>query len=368
MFISSNQSFILDNAVKAFEVAFRSFIVDTLTQNYPSKQSLFDALSRINTSSEVMYAGKIQAKVSKLRGDIDNVYKHITECNQAYVNRHYDNDVPYVSELIDFLLIFFNSNFSNNHLTDGFISIEDFHFSASLYYSIRNDLSHPASRPISEINANKVIYFIDNLVAILDDKYFWYESKTYIRQKKKDFYNVVDKTSLKVSNLDSVRFLHKKLLCRDTEMNALTVALLGNETRKRLAGSVSLYGYGGVGKTAMTIDFLYRVMREKKDGKHNDIEYLLFFSSKDECLTYKNTTGNLYIDKIRPEFTSLKELQQSICKALSIDDINDMILKYKRGIIVIDNIENLPVDEKNKIFTFIKSLPPRSSIHNYIKK
>jgi hypothetical protein len=358
MFISVNQSFILDNAIKAFEVAFRSFIVDNLTQDYASKEALLDALSRINTSSEVMYAGKIRAKVNKLSGNIDNVYNHIVECNQSYINMNYDNDVPYVSELIDFILIFFNSNFSTSHLTDGFSSIEDFHFSASLYYAVRNDLSHPASRPISEVNANKVIYFIDNLIVTLDNKYFWYESKTNIQEKIKEFYNVADTTSLKVSNLDSVRFLHKKLLCRDTEINTLSVALLGDETRKRLAGSVSLYGYGGVGKTAMSIDFLYRVMREKKDGKHNDIEYLLFFSSKDECLTHQNTTGNFYIDKIRPEFTSLSELQQSICKTLSIDDINDLITKYKRGIIVIDNIENLPADEKSKIFTFIKSLPP----------
>lgn len=357
MFISLTQSFILDNAVKSFEVAFRSFIVDVLTQNYTSKQSLIDALSRINTSSEIMYAGKIQAKVNKLNGNIDTIYKYIVECNQAYVNKHYDNDVPYVSELIDFLLIFFNSNFSNSHLTDGFSLIEDFHFSASLYCAIRNDLSHPASHPISEVNANKVIYFIKNLTATIEKKFFWYVSKENILQKIQEFYDTEDKTTLKVSNLDSLRFLHKNLLCRDEEIKKLSIALLGSTTRKRLAGSVSLYGYGGVGKTAMSIDFLYRVMSEKKDGRYEDIEYLLFFSSKDECLTYKTTTGNLYIDKIRPEFSNLKELQQVICNALRIDNIDDLVIKYKRGIIVIDNIENLLPEEKIKIFTFIKSLP-----------
>ncbi|WP_413692960.1 hypothetical protein [Psychromonas sp. KJ10-2] len=72
--------------------------------------------------------------------------------------------------------------------------------------------------------------------------------------------------------------------------------MLGNNIRQRLAGSIVLYGYGGVGKTAITTEFLYRVLRDKKDGKYTDVSYLLFYSSKDEYLRDNKSTGELYLD------------------------------------------------------------------------
>ncbi|MGD9716148.1 MAG: hypothetical protein AB7U26_03635 [Sulfuricurvum sp.] len=357
MFISVDQSLILDNAVKSFEVAFRSFIVDILVNNYPTENSILQDLNSINTGNGVIYAGKLNAKITNLKTNIPSVYKVILNCNNSYATKTYNNNVPYVSELIDFLLIFFNKHFSDKHLTDNFTSVEDFHFSASLYHKIRNDLSHPASHPVNESDANKVIYFIKNLMAILDEKYFWYNNKNNIEGIINDYYNIKNKTTLKITNLDNVRFLHKKVLCRDTELEKLSNALLGTDSRRRLAGSVSLYGYGGVGKTALTIDFLYRIMREKKDGKHNNIDYLLFFSSKEEYLTHQNTTGNLYINKVKPEFQSLDELISKICSTLAMENIDEIDKKYNGGIIVIDNIENISSEEKEKIFKFINSLP-----------
>lgn len=357
MFISVDQSLILDNAVKSFEVSFRSFIVDVLVNNYPTESSILQDLNSINTSNGVIYAGKLNAKIANLKTNISSVYKVILDCNNSYETKTYNNNVPYVSELIDFVLIFFNKHFSDKHLTDNFTSVEDFHFSASLYHKIRNDLSHPASHPVNESDANKVVYFIKNLIAILDEKYFWYNNKNNIERIINDYYNVIDKTTLKITNLDNVRFLHKKVLCRNTELEKLSNALLGTDLRRRLAGSVSIYGYGGVGKTALTIDFLYRIIREKKDGKHNNIDYLLFFSSKEEYLTHQNTTGNLYINKVKPEFQSLNELISKICSALAMENIDEIDKKYNGGIIVIDNIENISSEEKEKIFKFIYSLP-----------
>ena len=132
---------------------------------------------------------------------------------------------------------------------------------------------------------------------------------------------------------------------------------MGSDIRQRLAGSVLLYGYGGVGKTAITTEFLYRLLRDKKDGKYSDVEYLLFFSSKDEYLRSSNSTGEFYIDSARPEFSTFDDLASAICKRLKLDSVHQIAEKYQRGIIAIDNIENINSDEQKKIFAFVKSLP-----------
>ncbi|WP_175606904.1 hypothetical protein, partial [Serratia marcescens] len=108
---------------------------------------------------------------------------------------------------------------------------------------------------------------------------------------------------------------------------------------------------------AITTEFLYRLLRDKKDGKYSYVEYLLFFSSKDEYLRSSNSTGEFYIDSARPEFSTFDDLASAICKRLKLDSVHQIAEKYQRGIIAIDNIENINSDEQKKIFAFVKSLP-----------
>lgn len=102
---------------------------------------------------------------------------------------------------------------------------------------------------------------------------------------------------------------------------------------------------------------MYRLVRDKKDGKYPDLNYLLFFSSKDEYLRENKSTGELYIDMARPEFSNFEELKQLICSALKIDDVASISEDLGRGIIAIDNIENIEEGEKSKILEFIRFLP-----------
>ncbi|HGO4996178.1 TPA: ATP-binding protein, partial [Klebsiella pneumoniae] len=199
--------------------------------------------------------------------------------------------------------------------------------------------------------------FIENVLSELPEKYFWYRKKINIKNDIIKYRNMVLSDEPRFHNLNYASSTHKDLLCREEIITRLYDSLMGNDIRHRLAGSVVLYGYGGVGKTAITAEFLYRVIRDKRDGKYPDIEYLLFFSSKDEYLRENVTTGELYIDTYKPEFMTLNDLQQLICSALGITDINELYKKESRGIIAIDNLENIIDAEKIKIIDFIKSLP-----------
>ncbi|HHA1521922.1 TPA: ATP-binding protein [Enterobacter cloacae] len=357
MYISVEQTFELDKIIKSNEVALRSFVADVLLIEYDNHNKLKTALESISISDEIIYSKRFQSKLKNYIANSHAIFDQIVMCKASLDAKTFNNDVPYVSDLIELMLIFFNSHFSNKNIAKDFSSVEEFHYCCTLYHRARNNLSHPASRPVSIIDANKVIYFIENTLATLPERYFWYRPKDNIKNDITKCRGMIFGESSVVHNLNYAASTHKNLLCREGIIQYLYDALMGNDVRQRLAGSVVLYGYGGVGKTAITTEFLYRILRDKKDGKYSDIEYLLFFSSKDEYLRENVTTGELYIDTHKPEFSTLEELQRLICSSLKISDIKLIHTYNKRGIITIDNIENIVEEEKTKIINFIKSLP-----------
>lgn len=357
MYISVERSYELDKVVKGNEVALRSFIANVLCSQFPDKLAFKSALQSINITEDIIYSRRFMGKIKGFICKSDTIFEVITDINKAASSRVYDNDVLYISEIIDLLLIFFNSHFSDKSIANKFTSIEEFHYCCSLYHKVRNDLSHPGSRPINEQDANKVLYFIDNLINTLPDDFFWFQSKSDIKDNINKYHNMLLKKPLVFSNLNYINSNHKRLLCRDNIIADLYESLLGNDTRKRLAGSVVLYGYGGVGKTAITSEFLYRIERDKLDGAYQDIDFLLFFSSKDEYLKENKTTGQLYLDSVKPEFSTCEELVSLICNSLGIERSSDLIEVTHRGIIAIDNLENIDPKERKEIINLIKSLP-----------
>jgi hypothetical protein len=356
MYISATQSNALDKSVKAFEVALRSFIADNVFNRFPTSSQLSLALSKIAMPPGIVHSRRFESKIRAMVRDVVKIHSTMMACKNSISTKDFNNDVPYVSELIDFLLIFFNDVFSHANITREFSTVEEFHYCCSVFHQIRNSLSHPASRPIVDSDAVKVLYFIENLTKCIEDKYFWYIGKSEVQRYVSDFDTSTTKNELKAQNLDFSGPSYKQLLCRDAELGKLYSAIIGTGTVQRLAGSVVLYGYGGVGKTALTTDFLFRLIKDKKDGLHPDLEFLLFYSSKDEYLRSSTVSGELYIDVVRPHFSSLAELIDLINTNLGIKDISE-ISKFQRGIVVIDNLENIPSVEKDNVIAFIKSLP-----------
>lgn len=356
MYISKEQSEELDRAIKSLEVAFRSFIADTLYNEYSNSSLFKNALESISISSDLIYARKFTAKLVEYKRDSNKLYNTINECQNALNTKVFNNEVLFVSDLINLLLLFFNKHFSSHLIIKEFNSIIDFHYCCSLYHKIRNNLSHPASHPIIDSDANKVIYFINNICSSLDEKYFWYDSKDKIIKNVDNYKKINYQLILKYSNLNLASAFHRSLLCRDEVINNLYSVLLGENGRKRLAGSVVLFGYGGVGKTAITTEFLHKVTKDKLDGKYKDIEYLLFFSSKNEYLKENKTTGEFYIENTKSQFTTLDELIILICLSLNINNIEEIETLSGKGIIAIDNIENLDKLEKEAIINFIPTI------------
>ena len=69
--------------------------------------------------------------------------------------------------------------------------------------------------------------------------------------------------------------------------------LIGENEYSRVSGSTVIYGYGGVGKTALVIDFTYEILQKMQEDEFNSLyDFILFFSSKEEVLTTKKQQVN----------------------------------------------------------------------------
>ncbi|UKI16584.1 MAG: hypothetical protein L6V87_01410 [Ruminococcus sp.] len=74
--------------------------------------------------------------------------------------------------------------------------------------------------------------------------------------------------------------------------------------------SMVLFGYGGVGKTALALEVVKQVIKDIQDNTTINgyrPDFILFFTAKEEALSFSSTTGK--IQNIPTRFFHLKPLK-----------------------------------------------------------
>lgn len=361
MYLSSDSFFLLDSIVKKFEVALRSYVADELILKIPNKTEFKDEINEIEKTfslTSFILASRYKGKISKLKKEYEISYSQLNVARNAYLSKSYPGDAPYVSLIVDVFVLFFEKCYSNNALIKNFSSTDELLYSVNSYHRLRNDLSHPGSKQILMEDAILVSKFIRKVIDSTEEKYYWFFSKTDITALILKFSETINQAVLKIENFDQIPIQHKKLICREDELVRLYDCIIGKETYQRVAGSVIVFGYGGVGKTALVVDFLFRLVQDINNNKNkNGIDFILFYSSKEEFLKRMETSGEVYIEKIERQISSFDEFMMMMCRDLNINKIDEIHSLFKRGVVVIDNIENLTKEDKEKLFAFIKATP-----------
>lgn len=355
MFLSAKNNIKLDSILKSYEVGYRSYVADKIVSAYPNHNSFqveIDRIKKLSNSSSIALSQKYSKKIDNINNEIIKKYSIIKDCYESFVNQDYENtDVLYVSELIDYVFILFDPLFIN--LAKDFLSLEQFIYLQTLFHKTRNALSHPASAKIRKESAKELMSFTSKLIKIIPDKYFWYYPKADIRKDIEVLARDIEINPIKIHNLEQVPFSNEKLLLRESEINNLKKLFYPHQNNFRTSGSTVIYGYGGVGKTSLVVYFIYELIKDSFDGHYKEnIDFILFFTNKEEILTYQKTTGELVQQNLQKQINSFEELERRICQALNIDSIDN--LSDSKGYIVIDNFENLDTQSKEKIYTFIK--------------
>lgn len=353
----------LDKIVKNFEVAYRSYIADKIINQYPSKDhfiNYIDGLLNTTTATSVIQTGKYEGKLKKIKSSKETFYQSIKYSFDCLVNGNYtkgNQNVLYVSEIIDLTMLLFNPLFTD--LGKLFETIELFIYHSEKYKQIRNDLSHPAASKILMQDAKDVLLFITLITKTIDEKYFWYSPKQDIDTYISDFYTMGDEDAFKVHNLNEIPWDNNTILFRDNEIDLLEDVIVGRDEFYRRAGSLVVYGFGGVGKTALILEFIRQIHRKiLSDSLRVKFDFLLFFSNKEEELTATDSNGDLTINPLRCDVQTFNNLKANILSYLEIEMIKDAMSKYNRGgIIVIDNFETFSKKDKKEIMEFIRRSP-----------
>ena len=255
-------------------------------------------------------------------------------------------------------MFFFKDLEELKKIHDNYDTVEEFIYKCSLYHRLRNDLSHPGSKKILKNEATEILKLISKFIEELDNEYFWFVSKNDIEIKINEYYKQENTKILKYDNLKNINVSHQKTICREVELKKLYDNVIGNSEYARVAGSTIVYGYGGVGKTALIVDFIYETIQKLQSNECNTkYEFILFFSSKDEVLSIQRTTGEYYIDDLTSNVHTYEDILNQIYRIFNLKNFEELQKVELNGLIVIDNIENLPSDEKEKIFDMMKKLP-----------
>lgn len=362
MYVSTQLTFKLDEIIKSFEVALRSYLTDKIKPKFLTDDNFkqyLEELKETQEASTIIFSSKIENILKNFITNYTKIYKLLNETSQATLQKDFqDQEVPYVSELINLIIIFFKELDELKKIHNNYTTVEEFIYKCSLYHRVRNDLSHPGSKKILKSEATEILKLVSKFIEELDDKYFWFVTKNNLSSKINDYYKLENNKVLKYDNLRNINVSHQKTICREVEIEKLFSSIIGNSKYTRVAGSTIIYGYGGVGKTALVIDFIYEII-QKIQSSENSINYdfILFFSSKDEILSIQKTTGEYYIDKLTSNIHTYEDIIKQILKNLELNSFEELQQSNLNGIIAIDNIENLDFDEKNKIFEMMKKLP-----------
>lgn len=364
MYLSVKESDKLDALVKSFEVIFRSYISNTILISMDTEQKFLDEINALllkTGQSSIILSGKMESLLKRIKSNYHQFYSNLKYSNDCYINQKeldIPHDVSYVSDIIGLSYLFASSYLCNLLL---FKTKEEYLFLSSIFYNVRNALSHRGSELITNEDMFSTVYFISEISSYINninENYFWYRSKNDIDYMINDMLKSENELPIHIHNINEIPFSDRKFVCRETELENLQDLTYSRKEYTKKPTSICIYGYGGVGKTAIIHEFIKILIKDIKDGKltKDYYDFLLFFTAKDNKLTFDKSTGEIEVKPLITQFNNCSELQQAICNKMGVSSVGEI---DKRGIIIIDNLESItPDEERERILKFIKFQSP----------
>lgn len=358
MYLTIKQHDMFRTLLMGFEIPYRAYIADVITSAY-SNDSIFETIMKqkhaLLSSSSPQFLRDVLTNVVS-NNSLKNAYrKFVTTNNSKDEIVASDIDLPMVGalNLVTFAL---TENFSALYSLFG--SYSTFCDLAEKYRYSRNKLDHPGCRTLEDSHLIPVLSFVKDICMFIDEKYFLQKKKdvilsevTALQQRK--IIIPIDK-----NNFSEMPYGESRIVCRDNEIERIKSFVYGKPEDLRKQHSFCIYGYGGVGKTALVLEALKQIVRDVQDEttiNEYHPKYILFFSAKQRKLNIASETGKFIEQKIKCHFENADELIHLLYSELCVDNLR----KFKdEGIVVIDNLETLSKDERDKIKHFVDCQTP----------
>ena len=358
MYLTIKQHDMFRTLLMGFEIPFRAYIADVITSNYKSESDYETAMraknSSLSSASPQFLRDTLPKSVSqnKLKRMYQEFVTAKTSVEEIVTT---DIDIPMVGAL-NMATFALKENFGDLYLLFG--SYNTYCDLAEKYRYSRNKLGHSGCRTLEDSHLVPVISFVKDICIFLDEKYFLQKSKEQILAEVVALQQRKIAIPVARNNFSEMPYGDSRIVCRDNEIEKIKAFIYGKPEDLRKQHSLCIYGYGGIGKTALVLETLKQIARDIQDDTTiNEYrpEYILFFSAKQRKLDLSPETGKFIERGMRCHFKSADELIQLILSELSIETFR----KFRdEGLIVIDNLETLPLEERQKIKNFVDTQTP----------
>ena len=357
MYLTIKQHDMFRTLLMGFEIPFRAYIADVVVSNYnedefesqmDSKKSLLSHTSPPflrNVLPNACAKRTLKLTYTKFQTAKTSVEEIVTE----------DIDIPMVGalNLVTFAL---TENFGNIYSLFG--TYNTYCDLAEKYRYARNKLDHPGCRTLEDAHLVPVLSFVKDICHFMADKYFLQKTKEQLLAEVNALQQRKLTIPLEKHNFSDMPYGESRIVCRENEIQKIKNFVYGNPDDLRKQHSFCIYGYGGVGKTALVLEVLKQIVRDIQDQtttNEYEPQYILFFSAKKRKLSIASETGKLIEQQTRHHFETADELISLILSELCIDNLK----KFKKdGLIVIDNLETLSLEERQKIKNFVETKTP----------
>ena len=358
MYLTIKQHDAFRTLLMGFEVPFRKYIADVVTIAYQSDAAFDTAMRQKNgqlTPTSPNYLKSVLPKAC-CSNTLKTAYsKFLTATSSTDEIVTSDIEIPMVGalNLVTFAL---TENFGDLYTIFG--SYGFYCDLAEKYRYARNKLDHPGSRTLEDVHLVPVLSFVKDICIFLDDTCFLQKTRDQLISEVTALQQRNVPIPVQHHNFSEMPYGESRIVCRDTELQKLKNFVYGKPEDLRKQHSCCIYGYGGVGKTALVLEVLKQIVGDLQDGTTtNDYapNYILFFSAKKRKLTLAAETGRFIEQPIRSHFETAAELIELLLSTLGLDSLRKF---HEDGLVVVDNLETLPMEERLKVKTFVETQTP----------
>ena len=358
MYLTIKQHDAFRNLLMGFEIPYRKYIADVVIYSYQNTNCFENKMRSKNAAIDLSSPKFLKDVLPQAcrKNKLESVYKKLEtakDSTEEIVST--DLDIPMVGalNLVTFAL---SENFRDLYALFGSYTL--FCECAEAYRYARNKLDHPGSRTLEDTHLTPVLSFVKDICRFLDDSFFIQKTRNQLLSEATSLQQRRLPIPVNTHNFAEMPYSDSHVVCRDTEIQFVKNFVYGKPEDLRKQHSCCIYGYGGVGKTALVLEVLKQVICDIQDGttiNEYSPKYILFYSAKKRKLSLASETGKFVEQPMRSHFDTIDELKKLIFSSLHIDNLRGF---HDEGIVVVDNLETLSPEERKYLKTFVETQTP----------
>ena len=339
-----------------FEIPYRKYIASKVVSAFSNEAEFESAMlgkyNLLSPSSPKFLRNTLSKP--KNRSNLKSLYKMLSDAEISdYGKVVVDVDVPAVGALN---LVTFALTEQFQDLYALFKSYDVFCDLSDKYYYARNKLDHPGARTLEDSHLTPVLQFVRDICTLIPEELFAQKSKDQILAEVTALQQRKTIIPIAINNMGDIPYGDSRIVCRDQEIQKVKEFVYGKPDALRKPHSLCIYGYGGVGKTALAIEVQKQIIRDLLDGTTDyEPKYMLFFSAKRRKLSLAAETGSIVEQTIKWHFETAEELIDLIHSSIQRDSFRGF---HEDGLIVIDNLEALSIEDRRKVKLFVDTQTP----------